>query len=117
MASYWNQAEWQRVQVSARRATDPKWGAVDGAVQQAGECPFPRQVDEALVCDAVGAECVSEAPAEQPAATGVVVEPKEKCSFRIGHLFLETQATERSKRHAGKAGHEYEEAIVEVHVE
>jgi hypothetical protein len=107
-------AEGPRLRTTGNR---PQGGAVDRAMQQAGECPFPRYVDEALVGDAVRAECVSEAPAEQPGVTRVVVEPKQKCSFRIGHLLLETQATERSKRHAGKAGHEYEEAIVEVHVE
>jgi hypothetical protein len=84
------------------------------AMQKADEGPFPWHVDAALVRDAVRAECVSEAPAELPRVNSVVIEPKQKRSFRIRHLLLETDAADRSKRQSGKAGHEYQEAIVEV---
>jgi hypothetical protein len=85
-------------------------------MQKADEGPFPRHVDEALVRDAFQAECVSEAPAKQPRVTGVVVEPEEKRSLRIRHLLVETDAADRSKWYSGKAGHEYQEAMVEVQI-
>ncbi len=103
----WSKAERQWILCSARSACAIERFAMNGAVPEIGEGPFPRHMHSALLCETACAERVSKSSTNVPRtpARVIVAEVEQQGRFRVCHPLLETEATKRSGWHTGEPGY------------